>query len=300
VALNRIGNIDRNRPFYQTYHRTFFSTRPLKGLETTFSLENRSFKPTYDFAVLKSINYVGNPDPDYLTSFSVNEAKINLRYARKEYFLQNQYRRVAVNTRASPVFIFQYTRGFAGMASKGSLNYHKFQLGIDQTINVGILGAARYIVDAGYIPSTIPYPLLRSHLGNQTILFNPSSFNLLNMFEFVSDKWVSLSYQQYFEGLILNAIPGISKAKWRLLAQGKVLTGSMTADNYALNLNGGSKPFNKLGSTPYIEVGYGIENIFRLFRIDFVHRITYRDSNNESNQAPHRNFGVFGSVQFKL
>jgi len=32
------------------------------------------------------------------------------------------------------------------------------------------------------------------------------------------------------------------------------------------------------GSTPYIELGYGIENIFQVFRIDAFHRITYLDS----------------------
>jgi len=302
VALNRIGNIDRSRPFYQSYFRTFFLTRPFKGMETTLSFENRTFNPvsSYDFGVLRNLSDVDQAKPDLLTHFQINEVKINLRYARKEYFLQNYYRRVSVNSRVSPIFIFQYTRGFSSLTSNDNLSYHKFQFGLDHTIQAGILGTARYVIDAGYIPNTIPYPLLRSHLGNQVVIFNPNSFNLLNMFDFVSDKWVSLSYQQYFEGLLLNAIPGISKAKWRLLAQGKVLTGAMSDNNYALNLQGGSSKFNRLGSTPYIEVGYGIENILRLFRIDFVHRITYRNQERLPNQAALRNFGIFGSVQFKL
>ena len=28
---------------------------------------------------------------------------------------------------------------------------------------------------------------------------------------------------------------------------------------------------------PYVELGYGIENIFRFFRVDFFHRMTYLD-----------------------
>lgn len=28
---------------------------------------------------------------------------------------------------------------------------------------------------------------------------------------------------------------------------------------------------------PYVELGYGIENIFRFFRVDFFHRMSYLD-----------------------
>jgi hypothetical protein len=43
-----------------------------------------------------------------------------------------------------------------------------------------------------------------------------------------------------------------------------------------------------------VEVGYGIENIFHFFRVDFIHRLTYLDR----QQA--RNFGITFTVQFKL
>ena len=36
--------------------------------------------------------------------------------------------------------------------------------------------------------------------------------------------------------------------------------------------------FGRLDPTrPYIELGYGIENIFKFFRVDFFHRMTYLD-----------------------
>ena len=39
---------------------------------------------------------------------------------------------------------------------------------------------------------------------------------------------------------------------------------------------------------PYIETGYGIENIFRFVRVDFIHRLTYLDDSHP-NAKP---FGV--------
>jgi len=33
-----------------------------------------------------------------------------------------------------------------------------------------------------------------------------------------------------------------------------------------------------MGKTPYVEAGVGIENIFKVLRLDYVWRLTYRDS----------------------
>ena len=41
-------------------------------------------------------------------------------------------------------------------------------------------------------------------------------------------------------------------------------------------------PFETFGrldpAKPYVELGYGIENIFKFFRVDFFHRMTYLDN----------------------
>jgi hypothetical protein len=41
-------------------------------------------------------------------------------------------------------------------------------------------------------------------------------------------------------------------------------------------------PFPK----PYVEVGFGIENIFKLFEVDFMWRLTYLDAPNSPSWAP--------------
>ena len=35
--------------------------------------------------------------------------------------------------------------------------------------------------------------------------------------------------------------------------------------------------YHYLGDKPYVEIGIGIENIFRVLRVDYVRRLTYRD-----------------------
>ena len=48
---------------------------------------------------------------------------------------------------------------------------------------------------------------------------------------------------------------------------------------------------------PYVELGYGVENIFKFFRVDFIHRLTYVD---KIKNPEARKFGVLFSFQFNL
>ena len=98
----------------------------------------------------------------------------------------------------------------------------------------------------------------------------------------------------------MNKIPLLNKLKWRLLATANVLYGALSQKNIdiisPIDLEGNPLPgLNYLDPhTPYVELGYGIENIFKIIRVDGVHRITYRD--NPMAQK----FALKFSLQFKL
>jgi hypothetical protein len=71
--------------------------------------------------------------------------------------------------------------------------------------------------------------------------------------------------------------------KWRELITAKMLVGSVSGANLATipATDAQGHPvegFSSLNRTPYIEVGYGIDNIFKVLRVDAVHRLTYRDN----------------------
>lgn len=87
---------------------------------------------------------------------------------------------------------------------------------------------------------------------------------------------------------MFNRILAIRRLKWRFLVTGKALWGSVSPANQALlaSQTGQNALFQELRAparTPYVEVGYGIDNIFRIFRVDAVHRLTYR-SNPDAQQ----------------
>ncbi len=294
IAFNRVGNLNTSRPFYQTTNNAYFSTLLSKGLEAKVVLETRDFNPTYsDFGYYQYPRETGSAViPPISKTFNATEVQLSLRYSRFEYFIQNDNERIPVNTLKWPVFNFRYIRGFNGLLL-GDLTYSKYQFSTTHAFNTGILGNGRFGMEAGYIPDAVPYPLLKSHLGNQGFFYNNSSYNLMNLFEFVSDRWASVRYTQYFEGLLFNRLPLLKKWNWRLTATGKMLYGDVSEKNKNLNFVNGNQAFNPLGTDPYVEVGYGVENIFRLLRIEFVHRVTY-------NTPGSRSFGIFGTVQFQL
>jgi hypothetical protein len=120
--------------------------------------------------------------------------------------------------------------------------------------------------------------------------------------EFVSDRYASLQYQHHFEGLLLNRIPLMNRLKWRLVGTANVLYGGMSTANKDIFVEEAATDATnkfKVGfldyDKPYVELGYGVENIFRFFRVDFIHRL-YDNPNNPTA----RKFGVFFSFQFTL
>ena len=163
--------------------------------------------------------------------------------------------------------------------AESDLNFHRFELQMNQKINVGLIGSSRVRIDAGYILGQVPYPVLENHVGNDSYFYTTAAFNTMNYSEFVSDHYASLKYRHHFQGLILNKVPLIRKLKWRLLAEANVLFGGMRQENIDVipqtDSNGVPlRTFHVLDG-PFVEVGYGIENIFRIVRVDFFHRLTY-------------------------
>lgn len=297
-AFTRFGDLTRSRPFMQRQSSAYIQTEVRKGLSQKLTFRNRTFDPIdrlYKFAYYEDPN---DKDSPIHRSFTSSEITWETRYARDEIFLQNENERISLGADKWPIFTFRYTLGLKGVMNS-DFEYHKFSATVIQYLKLGLLGRGRYAIDAGYIPSTVPYPFLRAHLGNQTPFFNASSFNLMNYFEFASDKYVSLNYQHTFEGLFLNSIPLIRKLKWRFVGHASVLYGGVSKRNQNIipdSANGEAiQSFRALSPhKPYAEFGYGVENIFKLLRVDFIHRIAYL------NNPDVRKFGVKVSLQFKL
>ncbi len=275
-ASTKFGNLIE--PYEHRQQRLYFETEIVKGLSQRMEFNYNQFDPLFNFA------YYSDPDsPDSGTaqSFQSTSFKFTTHWGRDEAFIQNGNYRMSLGGRRAPVFDFTYIYGFDGMLGS-DLNFHRFELQMNHKLRLGLIGTSNYRINAGYIIGQVPYPALENHVGNESFFFTTGAFNTMNYSEFVSDHFVSLRYYHSFQGLILNKIPVIKKLKWRLLGTANILYGGMREENIDLipetDGNGNSlRRFNTLNELPFVELGYGIENIFRVLRVDFAHRVTYLD-----------------------
>lgn len=293
-AFTRFGRIDRRKVFKQDMLNFYIRRDVLKGLTEKVSFSTWSLDPQFLFNFSDHNGGVRN-------QLFVSEFQFETTWAPGVQPLVSETvnRPVSVKTNISkPILTFRYTLGLKNVFFS-DLTYHKFSFNITQTLKMGALGRGKYSFSAGYIPSSVPFPLLENHLGNATFLYNPNAFNLMRFFEFASDKYASLSYTEHFEGLLLNSLPVIKNFKWRLVGTANILYGGISQTNQNNIFDRSSLNLRGLGNTPYVEAGYGVENIFKFIRVDFIHRLTYRDNNNALNGGP-KNFGIKVSAQIRL
>ena len=296
-AAARLGNISNSRPLLRDLTSVAVQSDLFRGFTQRVMLRRQQFRPLYPFAY-----YTGEPRPGGPTNsnFGLSEVVLESRYARDEVLVaNNQNRRTAVGLKRWPVFTVRYTLGVNKVLGS-DFRYQKFNLLIDHSLRLGQLGRTTYRLDAGYIPSTVPYPILKSHLGNQSFFYNSGAYNLMRYFEFVSDRYAGLQVEHQFGGFLFNSLPAIKQLNWRLVATGNLLYGSVSAANRQIipttdPVTDEVLPtFQSLGRVPYAEVGYGVENIFKIVRVDFLHRLTYRTVPDA------RTFGVKVSLKFSL
>lgn len=272
-----------------------------KGFSQRIAVRYNTFSPAFDFGYRES----GDPSSPIKQDFQTTEAIFETRFARDEMFVQGQNIRYSLGVTRWPIITFTYVRGINDVFGS-DFTYNKTRLSIDQPIRFGLLGSARAKLTGEYIFEALPYPLLAYHLGNQTGFYTSATFNLMNFGEFVSDSYASFQYNHNFEGFLLNRIPLMRKLKWRLVGTANLLYGGLSEKNEALLLKStdilsNGRPAAPVGflqhGKPYVELGYGVENIFKFFRVDFMHRLTYLDHDTE---AKVRKFGILFSAQFTL
>lgn len=261
------------------------------GFSNKLILQHRDYTP---FAPLPSVGIFhddhGNPSPDVVSS----EVGVDLRYAYKEKYLEGQYLRVDLGSKY-PIVDLQVTAGVKDILNSG-YNYQKARLSITESINIPPFGHLYYNMFAGKYFGTLPYPLLEIHPGNEYEYYNQYAFEMMNTYEFISDRYAGVNIEHNVGGGIFNYIPALKRLKFRQFWTAKGVIGDLSQDNRNLNLNAGY-PFKTLKGDPYLELGTGVSNIFQIFRIDFDWRVSPVP---QSTEVKSKYFGIFGSVQFQF
>jgi hypothetical protein len=280
----------------------------------------KQFKPDWSYRINAQYNtfeprgnfqfaYIKNEIGTDSIKESFNNAQITaeVRWAYQELLIARGNDRIRLKRPLLPTLTLTYTHGFKGVFGS-NFDYDKIQLNLWHHANTGVLGTADYWITGGKIFGKLPYPLLDVARGNQVFIYSDFNYSLMDVYEFVSDQYVHFTYIQHFEGLFLNKIPVIKNWKWRNFAFVKAAYGSLSNENKSLMPE--EKPitvpsdrtFNKVNSfkdnIPYVEVGYGFENIFRILSINMVHRLTYLEP--VPFYPSHRRWGINLGLKFQF
>ncbi len=307
IGISQVGEVSQDNIFSlavrkPNVNRKFLSTKDLSvelfneyggGFSTEWFVSYRQYNPLLNLPPASNFTVnTGTP----LTNF---ELAVKLRFAYLERFIETDYNRYTVSTKY-PIVELMLAKGIAGVFSS-AYNYTKYSLTIKDFVKLSPFGTLNYKIDAGKIHGILPFTNLENHPGNDLFYYGRNVYNLMTSFEYLSDQYAGVHLEHNIGSGLFRFIPFTRKLKWRQFWTIKALWGSLSSANnsinYVLDTASNKIPaFKSLNGRTYLEMGTGIDNIFKIFRLDFVWRL----SPSSSYAGTRSQFGIFGSFQIQF
>ena len=265
----QIGSSNASKNYVKDYN-IYMENTWATGFTTRLNYFNNTITPVKD-VLFESINSTGflenhsnyhSSGIDLTLKYSWQNKNITANFYNKKEF-KNTFKKY-------PDIAIQWKVADKNFGSQ--FDFQKIKVSFKQQIRLQKAGYLKYYIEAGKTFNTVPYPYLDLPFSNQLIVMDEYAFNLMNFLEYASDEYVSAHLEHHIEGLILDRIPLINKLKWRNFIFAKGYFGNLSQKNHQ-EIYLFPKNLNKL-KDPYYEVGFGIENIFKIARVDFIWRLT--------------------------
>ena len=244
-----------------------------------------------------SANYIRHFSPEFypflrsglpVDQVSAFDLMVDTRFSWLEKVIDDKFLRVYMNTDYPIIHI---ALGGGKVFYSGKENYYgKVFTTIEQYLKIGQT-AFNYAIEGGMYFGRLPYTMLDIPRGNETQGLFSYDFNMLNYMEYVHDKYLHTYLEYHLNGFFFNRLPLLKRIGLREVLSAKTMIGSLSDKNqqiveFPLSIS-------KM-SNPYVELGAGVENIFRLFRVEAVWRV----NNKSTLGAP--TFGLRAKFEIKL
>lgn len=272
---NKIGYVKKAE---FTYTREFYN-----NFSYHITLRNRIDIASHLIPFERTSTVDGITTKTQVEDINRSEVEIGLRYAPNEKFTQSKWNRHSILPE-HPVFTLTHKIGVKGILGS-DINYQHTEASFRKRFWFSAFGYTDCILKAGKVWDKVPFPLLIIPNANLSYTLQSESYSLMNPMEFFNDEYASWDLTYFMNGLIFNRIPFIRKLNWREVVTFRGMFGNLSDKNRPDPLNTGSlfnfpysdDMYHYMTSTPYMEVAFGIENIFRVLRVDYVRRLTYTD-----------------------
>ncbi len=268
----------------------------LKETPSGFSVELSSIRKQFTpIRSLPDISIYNNGKGEALNNL---EFSVKLRFAYLERFLEGTFLRTSLGS-PYPISELKYSKGVAGVLGS-NYDYHKLTASVHDYLKVAHYGEVYYNFYAGKVWGTLPFTMLEMHPGNEIYYYNKYAFNLMNRFEYLSDQFAGVNLEHNIGNGMFRLLGPTRKLKLRQFWTAKVLWGSLSESNKTLNQVGAifdrGHQFQTLNGRTYMELGTGVDNIFRLLRIDLIWRVLPQPLPVEA----YKRFGIFGSFRLQF
>lgn len=277
-TINTLSSLLYRRNFMKLYQKDFarLAFRWNQGskwsLNSTFQFARRTpLFNTSDISLYNREDRVYTPNaPQNLhgsSEFSTHEAfiaEIRASYRPFTRYYINNGRRYE-NFEKSPEFSLNYRTGIQGIMGS-DVAFNHLEIGLAHDFQIGIRGKFDFQVKAGTFFDNAPrYFMDFAHFeGNLTRISSlrpAGAYRLLDYYLYSTNgEYLSVLSHYQFRKFLFTRIPGLRISGLR--------------ENIFLN-------YLKTPVSPhYMEIGYGVDNIFRLFRVEFAtsfEDMTYRN-----------------------
>ncbi|MEO6550135.1 MAG: DUF5686 and carboxypeptidase regulatory-like domain-containing protein [Ferruginibacter sp.] len=266
--VNSINTLFFGDNLMKTYENIFsevgYSKRFESGLRLSVNAlyEDRiPLNNTTKFTFFKSDSVNITPNYPYqkiaATDFKRHQAvllSIDLSIKPGQKFIQFPNRKISIGSKL-PTFSFNYTRGFKGILGSDE-NFDKWRFTVFGDKNLKLAGALQYKVGVGGFLNrkSVLIQDYQHFNGNRSVAASEylNSFQLAPYYEnsTIASFYSIVHLEHHFNGLLTNKLPLFNRLNWNLIA--------------------GSNAFFINQDNNYTEIFIGLENILKIFRVDFV------------------------------
>ncbi|HEV3411870.1 MAG TPA: DUF5686 and carboxypeptidase regulatory-like domain-containing protein [Puia sp.] len=208
------------------------------------TIKGRSFTPNYP------VEQLDTPFPRHRAALT----SISLQFQPGQRFIEFPDRKVSIGSKY-PTLEVRYEKGWNGVLGS-DVNFDKWQFSVWDDVNLKLRGLLHYRFSVGgFLNTRSVYIQDYQHFnGNQT-LFASEYFNSFQLAPYYANSTTASFYatghlEHHFNGFLTNKVPVFRRWNW--------------------NLVGGGNAFYVNSNNNYVEAFGGIENIFKLLRVDLV------------------------------
>ena len=253
--------------FMKTYENYFgsvnFNKRYESGLRfniNTLYEDRRPLDNTINFTVFKknSVNITPNyPFEKIAAQFTPHQAfivSVDVSIKPGQRYIEFPNRKIAIGSKY-PTFSFNFTKGIENIFGS-DVNFDKWRFTVNDDKNFKLAGQLKYKIGIGGFLNAKKVVIQDYQHFNGNRSFSASEYvNSFQLAKYYANSTTAAFYsfghlEHHFNGLLTNKIPLFNRLNWNLVA--------------------GSNAFYVNKNSNYVEVFAGLENIFKILRVDLV------------------------------